>query len=129
MTASIFGLKRAQARFNASRCISVNAASIAALNDATFGCLDLFVILSTIRRSPKDSNLGCWEARILSTKTCRRCPTTNFAPNDLCGRAHRPAGKHMAFQTTQFPSTASLHSTERATIALDHPKSALEPFQ
>ena len=47
MNASILGLKRWQVRFNASRSISANAASIATLNDATFGYLDLLVTLST----------------------------------------------------------------------------------
>jgi len=39
---------------------------------------------------------------------------------------HRPAEKHIAFRTPRFPSTASLYLSERATIALSHPR--LSPF-
>lgn len=43
MTASILGLKWAQTSF----IVSSNAASITALNDETFKCLDLFKTIST----------------------------------------------------------------------------------
>lgn len=64
MTASF--LKRSHARYNGTRPISVNSASTSDLNNATLGCRELLVTFQphSIRSSPKDSNLGCWEVEI-----------------------------------------------------------------
>jgi len=106
--------------------MSTNAASIAVLN-VTLGYRDLFVTLSTTLHtysSPRDLNLGYWEA-IPWTKIYRRCLRANFESNDSYKPVHRPAEKHMAFRTPQFQQSMLIF----ATIALGHPKSALEPFQ
>ena len=75
MTASILGrLKRSHARCNALP-MPTNAASIAVLNDITLGCRDLFVTLScSIRSSPRDLNLGYWEARMGAEASNLACP-------------------------------------------------------
>ena len=124
---TILGLKRSHARCNVALSMLTNAASIAVLNDVTLGCRNLFVSLSimlSIRNSPRDLNLGCWEARIPWTKTYRRCLRANFESNDSYEPVHRPAEKHMAFRTPFHPR----HPSECATITLDYPKSVLEPF-
>ena len=136
MTASILGLKHLHARCNVALSMPTNAASIAVLSPSSSmtshwdaeTCLWPFQLRS-IRSSSRDLNLGCWEARILWTKTYWRYLRVNFESNDLYEPMYRPAEKHMAFQTPWFPSTASLQSPERATIALGHPKSAFESFQ
>lgn len=46
---------------------------------------------------------------LLMFKIVQSCSTTNF---DLSGQTHHPTGTCTDFQTTQYRSTASLHSSE-----------------
>ena len=67
--------------------------------------------LHSIRSSPRDLNLSCWEVRFPCTKTYQCCLRANFESND----SHEPTPS--CWKTYGLPdatiSTASLHPSER----------------
>ena len=90
-------------------------------------CLWLFQLRS-IRSSPRDLILGLG-GQIPWTKTYRRHLRINFESNDSrMSQCTVSAEKYMIFRTPQFPQFHYIHQ-KRATIALGHLKSVLEPFQ
>jgi len=128
MTASILGLKRSHARCNVALSMPMNIASIAVLNDVTLGCRDLFS--TSICNSPKDLNLGFWEARMSRGEQLSLSWQPQRQRYDICRIFNVYDLSKVLLDNSTYCWLAYQQSMLIfTTIVLGHPKSVFESFQ